>query len=89
MIIADAASKTPSTLVDGHEFAMPFWTQIRLVSRRTNVVLYRKTNFANNKLSLHTGPTLLNVFTFGMGMHPLACHCLWNELPVLASAAGA
>ncbi|KAL9029499.1 MAG: hypothetical protein Q9196_002269 [Gyalolechia fulgens] len=63
-IIEDAASKPPGTVDDGHEFAMPLWQQLTLVTHRMNVALYRNTDYINNKFALHIGSALFNGFTF-------------------------
>lgn len=63
-IIADAAAKPPGTKDDGHEFATPLWEQIRLVTRRMNIALYRNTEYINNKFALHISTALFNGFTF-------------------------
>ncbi|KFH43201.1 ABC transporter G family-like protein [Hapsidospora chrysogenum ATCC 11550] len=63
-IIRDAASKPPGTLDDGHEFATPIWTQLKLVTNRNNVSLWRNTGYINNKFMLHIFSGLLNGFTF-------------------------
>lgn len=63
-LIRDAASKPPATLDDGHEFATPIWTQLKLVTHRNNTSLWRNTNYINNKLMLHITSGLLNGFSF-------------------------
>ncbi|KAJ5533875.1 hypothetical protein N7527_000129 [Penicillium freii] len=63
-IIMDAASKPPGTLDDGHEFATPIWTQLKLVTNRNNASLWRNTNYINNKFMLHIISGLLNGFSF-------------------------
>ncbi|KAK3498887.1 ABC-2 type transporter-domain-containing protein [Neurospora hispaniola] len=65
-IIDDAASKPPGTLDDGHEFAMPLLEQLKIVSTRNNVSLFRNTDYINNKLALHIGSALFNGFSFWM-----------------------
>jgi ATP-binding cassette subfamily G (WHITE) protein 2 (SNQ2) len=65
-IISDAAAKEPGTTDDGHEFATPLWEQMKLVSQRNNVSLYRNTDYINNKFMLHIGSALFNGFTFWM-----------------------
>ncbi|KAE8343763.1 hypothetical protein BDV24DRAFT_172446 [Aspergillus arachidicola] len=65
-IISDAASKPPGTFDDGREFATSLWTQIKLVSQRMCVALYRNTDYVNNKLALHVGSALFNGFSFWM-----------------------
>lgn len=63
-VIADAAAKPPGTRDDGHEFATPLWEQIRLVTHRMNIALYRNTEYINNKFLLHFFTALFNGFTF-------------------------
>ncbi|KAI1827147.1 ABC multidrug transporter [Xylaria intraflava] len=65
-MIRDAASKPPGTLDDGHEFATPIWTQLKLVTNRNNVSLWRNTNYINNKFLLHIFSGLFNGFSFWM-----------------------
>ncbi|KAG9198614.1 hypothetical protein G6514_009790 [Epicoccum nigrum] len=65
-IVDDAASKPPGTVDDGHAFASPMWTQIKLVTQRMNVSLYRNTEYVNNKVIMHILLALLNGFTFWM-----------------------
>lgn len=63
-MIADAASKPPGTVNDGYEFSMPLWEQIKIVTQRMNVSLFRNTAYVNNKFSLHIISALLNGFSF-------------------------
>ncbi|MCJ1469671.1 hypothetical protein MMC07_008307 [Pseudocyphellaria aurata] len=63
-IIADAAAKPPGTHDDGHAFATPLWEQIRLVTQRDNISLYRNIDYVNNKFALHVGSAIFNGFTF-------------------------
>lgn len=65
-MIDDAAAKPQGTVDDGHQFATSLWTQIKLVTNRNNISLYRNTNYANNKFALHIGSGLFNGFTFWM-----------------------
>lgn len=65
-IIEDAAGKPPGSKDDGHEFATPLWEQIRLVTQRMNIALYRNTDYVNNKFALHVGSALFNGFSFWM-----------------------
>lgn len=65
-IIAQAASSPPRTVDDGHEFAVPMWEQIKLVTHRMNVSLYRNTDYVNNKFALHIFSALFNGFSFWM-----------------------
>lgn len=63
-MIDDAASKPPGTVDDGHEFATSTWEQMKIVTQRMNVALYRNTPYANNKFNLHIGSALFNGFSF-------------------------
>lgn len=63
-IIKDAAAAPPGTSEDGFEFAMPLWAQIKLVTQRMNVSVWRNTDYINNKLALHIGSALFNGFSF-------------------------
>ncbi|TQS32123.1 hypothetical protein Golomagni_07571, partial [Golovinomyces magnicellulatus] len=65
-IVSDAASKPPGTVDDGHEFATPMWEQIKLVTQRMNVSLYRNADYVNNKMALHIFSALFNGFSFWM-----------------------
>lgn len=62
-IINEAAAKGPGTSDDGFEFAMPMWDQIKLVTQRMNISLYRNTDYINNKFALHIGSALFNGFS--------------------------
>jgi ATP-binding cassette, subfamily G (WHITE), member 2, SNQ2 len=59
-IIANAANSPPGTMDDGHEFAQDMWTQVKLVTNRMNVALFRNTEYVYNKLMLHVASALLN-----------------------------
>ncbi|KAH7176418.1 ABC-2 type transporter-domain-containing protein [Dactylonectria macrodidyma] len=65
-IITEAAAKPPGTVDDGNEFATPLWEQIRLVTHRMNIALYRNIDYINNKAALHISSALFNGFTFWM-----------------------
>jgi hypothetical protein len=65
-MIVDAANKPPGTTDDGHEFATSLWTQIRTVTQRSNISLYRNVDYINNKLALHIGVALFVGFSFWM-----------------------
>lgn len=65
-IVSEAASKPPKTLDDGNEFAVDLWTQIRVVTHRMNLSLYRNIDYLNNKFALHIGSALFNGFSFWM-----------------------
>jgi ABC-type multidrug transport system ATPase subunit/ABC-type multidrug transport system permease subunit len=71
-IIADAAAKPPGTQDDGHEFAMPLWEQMKLVTQRMNVSIWRNTDYINNKFALHVGSALFNGFSFWKIGHSVA-----------------
>ncbi|CAK7227434.1 ATP-binding cassette transporter snq2 [Sporothrix bragantina] len=64
-MVADAAANDSATdHDDGFEFAMPMWEQIKIVTHRMNVALFRNTAYVNNKFSLHIISALLNGFSF-------------------------
>lgn len=63
-IITTAAAAPPGTNDDGFEFATPLWEQMKLVSRRMNISMWRNTDYVNNKFALHIGSALFNGFTF-------------------------
>lgn len=65
-MIEDAASKPPGTVDDGHEFAQTMWNQMKIVTNRNNISLYRNTDYAMNKFMLHIGSALFNGFSFWM-----------------------
>ncbi|KHN93838.1 ABC transporter [Metarhizium album ARSEF 1941] len=65
-MIERAAASPPGTVDDGHEFATSMWEQIKLVTHRMNVSLYRNTDYVNNKLALHIFSALFNGFSFWM-----------------------
>ncbi|KAH8203314.1 hypothetical protein TruAng_002510 [Truncatella angustata] len=63
-IITTAAAAPPGTTDDGHEFAASMWTQIKIVTQRMNVALYRNTDYINNKFALHILLALFVGFSF-------------------------
>lgn len=65
-LVAEAAAKPPGTVDDGHEFAAPMWEQVKIVTHRMNISLYRNTEYVNNKVIMHILLALLNGFTFWM-----------------------
>ncbi|PLB53830.1 pleiotropic drug resistance protein, ABC superfamily [Aspergillus steynii IBT 23096] len=65
-IVGDAAAKPPATADDGFEFAMPLWKQVKIVTLRMCVALYRNVDYGNNKIALHIGSALFNGFSFWM-----------------------
>jgi ABC-type multidrug transport system ATPase subunit len=65
-IVNEAASKPPSMHDDGNEFATSLWDQVKLVTRRNNVSLWRNADYINNKFALHIFSGLFNGFSFWM-----------------------
>ncbi|EMD67087.1 hypothetical protein COCSADRAFT_83327 [Bipolaris sorokiniana ND90Pr] len=65
-IITETAAQPPKNFDDGKAFAADMWTQIKIVTRRMNIALYRNIDYVNNKISLHIGSALFNGFTFWM-----------------------
>ncbi|OAL48993.1 multidrug resistance protein CDR2 [Pyrenochaeta sp. DS3sAY3a] len=65
-LVAEAAANPPGTVDDGHEFAAPMWDQVKIVTHRMNISLYRNTEYVNNKVIMHILLALLNGFTFWM-----------------------
>ncbi|KAK2593083.1 hypothetical protein QQS21_009213 [Conoideocrella luteorostrata] len=63
-MIKHAAASPPGTVDDGHEFATSMWEQIKIVTHRMNVSLYRNTDYVNNKVALHIFSALFNGFSF-------------------------
>ncbi|EFQ32652.1 ABC-2 type transporter [Colletotrichum graminicola M1.001] len=65
-MIEEAASRPPGTTEDGHEFALSLWDQVKIVSHRMNISLYRNVDYINNKFALHVISALFNGFSFWM-----------------------
>ncbi|KAJ6073237.1 hypothetical protein N7467_011322 [Penicillium canescens] len=65
-MVEEAAAHPSGTIDDGHEFAATIWTQVKLVTRRMNVSLFRNTEYIDNKFLLHVSLALLNGFSFWM-----------------------
>lgn len=65
-MIAEAASRPAGVNDDGNEFAASMWTQIKLVTQRMNISLFRNTEYLDNKFAMHISLALLNGFTFWM-----------------------
>lgn len=65
-MISHAASNPTTVNDDDGEFAASMWTQIKLVTLRMNVALYRNTEYVMNKVAMHILLALLNGFTFWM-----------------------
>lgn len=64
-MVTEAAARPSGTIGDGNEFAASMWTQVRLVTQRMNVSLFRNTDYIN-KFALHISLALLNGFSFWM-----------------------
>ncbi|EKD14968.1 uncharacterized protein L3040_003835 [Drepanopeziza brunnea f. sp. 'multigermtubi'] len=66
-----ASTSSLSAMSDQYndEFATPIWQQIRMVTSRTSLSLYRNTDYINNKLILHISSALFNGFTFYQVSH--------------------
>ncbi|KAH4116313.1 hypothetical protein HBH47_169040 [Parastagonospora nodorum] len=71
-MIQDAANKPPGTTDDGHEFATSLWTQVKIVSERSNKNLFRNVDYINNKFALHIGVALVVGFSFWKIGHSVA-----------------
>ncbi|KAH6898033.1 putative ABC transporter [Thelonectria olida] len=65
-LIMEAASRPPEVNSDGEEFAASMWTQVKLVTHRMNVSLFRNTEYVDNKFAMHISLALLNGFSFWM-----------------------
>ena len=63
-IINEAASKPPGTQDDTREFATSLWEQIKVVTQRMNLSMYRNTEYVNSKCMLHIMSALFNGFSF-------------------------
>ncbi|KAK2626262.1 hypothetical protein QTJ16_004524 [Diplocarpon rosae] len=48
------------------EFASPLWEQMKIVTYRTSLSLWRNTGYVNNKIILHISSALFNGFSFWM-----------------------
>ncbi|KAL3424907.1 ABC-2 type transporter [Phlyctema vagabunda] len=65
-IVETAANSPVGTTDDGFEFAMPLWDQIKMVTKRMNTLIWRNTEYVNNRLSLHIILGLFVGFSFWM-----------------------
>ncbi|KAH6612411.1 multidrug resistance protein CDR2 [Boeremia exigua] len=63
-LIEDAAAKPAGYVDDGHAFAASMWDQIKIVTHRMNVAIFRNVEYLDNKFILHISLPLLNGFTF-------------------------
>lgn len=65
-MISEAAARPIEHTADEYEFAASMWTQIKIVTHRMNVSLFRNTDYLDNKFAMHISLALLNGFTFWM-----------------------
>lgn len=65
-MVDEAAARPSETSDDGHEFAATMWTQVKLVTHRMNISLFRNTEYINNKFAMHVSLALVNGFSFWM-----------------------
>lgn len=65
-MVEEASAQPSKTVDDGFEFAATTWTQVKLVTHRMNVSLFRNTEYVDNKFILHISLALLNGFSFWM-----------------------
>jgi ABC-type multidrug transport system ATPase subunit len=66
-IVNEAAASSPQVRDgDDFEFAMPLLAQIKIVTKRMNVAMWRNTEYVNNKFSLHIILGLFTGFSFWM-----------------------
>ncbi|KAJ5771732.1 hypothetical protein N7520_002261 [Penicillium odoratum] len=66
IMVTEGAARASGTIDDGHEFAASMWTQVKLVTHRMNISLYRNTEYIDNKFAMHISLALLNGFSFWM-----------------------
>ncbi|KAH7124683.1 ABC-2 type transporter-domain-containing protein [Dactylonectria macrodidyma] len=66
LLISEATARPLALNDDGNEFAASMWTQMKLVTRRMNISLFRNTEYVDNKFAMHISLALLNGFTFWM-----------------------
>ena len=65
-MISVAANTPVEDTIDEYEFAASMWTQVKLVTHRMNVSLFRNTDYVGNKFAMHISLALLNGFSFWM-----------------------
>ncbi|KAL1843554.1 hypothetical protein VTJ49DRAFT_1147 [Mycothermus thermophilus] len=63
-LVRTAAAQPPRTVDDGNEYATTLWEQLKLVTARTSISLFRNTEHVNNKIALHLVSALFNGFSF-------------------------
>jgi len=63
-IIDNAANSPAATTDDGFEFAMPLWDQMKIITHRMNIAMWRNTGYVNNKFQLHILTGLFTGFSF-------------------------
>ena len=56
--------KTTMRPDDEHEFASTTGAQLRLVTKRASIQLWRNTEYVMNKVALHIGAALFNGFSY-------------------------
>ncbi|KAI9162747.1 ATPase [Paramyrothecium foliicola] len=65
-MMAESTTNDIRAVEDDYEFAAPTWVQVKLVTHRMNVSLFRNIEYVNNKVAMHISLALLNGFTFWM-----------------------
>ena len=61
---AAASSAHTSDVEDDYEFAATAWTQLRVVTKRANVQIYRNVVYTRNKFILHVATGLISGFSW-------------------------
>ncbi|KAL1877291.1 ATP-binding cassette transporter snq2 [Paecilomyces lecythidis] len=64
MITSRRSASSGKAHTDDREFAMPLWTQVVAVSKRSFIAYWRTPNYAIGKFMLHIWTGLFNTFTF-------------------------
>ncbi|RDW64630.1 hypothetical protein BP6252_10281 [Coleophoma cylindrospora] len=65
-IKAACLSRPPTVEDDAAQFATPLWSQLKIVTHRQQVALWRNPEYAWNKIFLHVSSALFSGFTFWM-----------------------
>ncbi|RMY71825.1 hypothetical protein D0863_04889 [Hortaea werneckii] len=65
-MVEEAVAQPSPIQDDSNEFAASTWTQVKLVTQRMNVSLFRNTEYVTNKFAMHILLALLNGFTYWM-----------------------
>ncbi|KAJ8112457.1 hypothetical protein OPT61_g5176 [Boeremia exigua] len=63
-LIEEAAARPAGYTDDGHAFAASIWDQVKIVTHRMNISMFRNTEYLDNKFALHILLPLINGFTF-------------------------